>query len=170
MTTLPPTTAGAPGRGSRPPGGYTLLEILMVLAIMSLLVGAAVPMVTGFSREQRLRDVARELLIFAKTARTDAMTTGQATEVVFGAKAIGLRRPGDKEEPSETMQPPAGIKVTLRPFGEDKVQKRDGQRWIFQPTGLCEPLTIIITEGESYLEIDFDPLTAGISEERYYFP
>jgi hypothetical protein len=46
----------------------------------------------------------------------------------------------------------------------------DWQRWIFQPTGLCEPLTVRIMEDEAWIEVRFDPLTAGIEEESYYIP
>lgn len=158
-----------PSSGARRLRGYTLLEILMVLAIIALLVGAAVPMITGFSREQRFRDVMRDLLILAKTARTEAMTSGRATEIIFAPKAFGLRRPGE-EEPSDVSKIPSGMKMALRPLGEERPQKPDGQRWIFQPTGLCEPITVILTEGDAYLEVDFDPLTAGMAEERYNFP
>ena len=45
--------SGQPGRRT---GGYTLLEIALVVAIIVLLVGAVVPLSSGFVREQRLRE------------------------------------------------------------------------------------------------------------------
>jgi len=151
------------------PRGYTLIEIALVLAIMVLIVGAAVPLSSGFMREQRLRDPVRELLILAKTARTEAMTTGRLTGVVFGKKGFGLLRPG-AEEASDTYTLPEGMSYTLRAFGSEKAAKPDGQTWIFQPTGLCEPITFRLVEDDAWIEVTFDPLTANIGEEGYSIP
>lgn len=165
---------GIRSRGRRD-GGYTLLEIALVVAIIVLLVGAAVPLTTGFVREQRLRDAVRSLLVLAKTARTDAMTTGHATEVVFGKKGFALARGKESgeaggEDGAESSALTGGLRYELFPFGSDKPLKPDGQRWIFQPTGLCEPVAVRIMEGEAWIEVRFDPLTAGIAEESYYIP
>jgi prepilin-type N-terminal cleavage/methylation domain-containing protein len=154
---------------SRRVRGYTLLEVAMVVAIIVLIIGAAIPVTSSFTREQRLRDVVRELLVLAKTARADAMTTGRPSEVVFGKKGFGLRRPGE-EEPSETVSLSSDMRYVLVPFGSDKAVKPDGQRWIFQPGGLCEPITFRVEQGEAFMEVTFDPLTASIAEESYNIP
>jgi type II secretory pathway pseudopilin PulG len=159
-------TSGRPGRRT---GGYTLLEIALVVTIIVLLVGAVVPLTSGFVREQRLRDSVRGLLVLAKTARTEAMTTGRAAEVVFAKGGFALVRAGE-EEPSESVQLPRGTRYQLLPFAADKPLRPDGQRWIFQPTGLCEPLAVRIMEDEAWIEVRFDPLTAGIEEESYHIP
>ena len=166
ITPRPAARTGWSGQRTR---GYTLLEVSLVVAIIVLLVGAVVPLSSGFVREQRLRDSVRGLLVLAKTARTEAMTTGRAAEVVFGKGGFALVRTGE-EEPSESVRLPRGMRYQLLPFGADKALRPDGQRWIFQPTGLCEPLTVRIMEEEAWIEVRFDPLTAGIEEEGYYIP
>ena len=158
------------GRRTRnQPRGYTLIEIALVLAIIVMLVGVAIPLSSGFMREQRLRDVVRELLILAKTARSEAMTTGRATGIVFDKKGFGMLRAG-AEEPSDVYQLPAGISYVLRPFSSEKTIRPDGQTWIFQPTGLCEPVTFRAEENDAWIEVTFDPLTANIGEEAYEIP
>lgn len=147
-------------------GAFTLLEILMVLAVIALLLGVAIPLTSGFSREQEFRDVVRGLLVLAKTARTDAMTSGHAAEVVFMKKGFALRRHGE-EEPSKAVQIPSGMQYSILPFGSEKALRPDGQKWIFQPTGLCEPLTVRLTDGGAWMETTFDPLTAAIADESY---
>ena len=82
-------TRMASGAARRRSGGYTLLEIALVVAIIVLIIGAAVPLTSGFTREQRLRDVVRELLVYAKTARSDAMTTGRAGLLQIGRMSVG---------------------------------------------------------------------------------
>jgi prepilin-type N-terminal cleavage/methylation domain-containing protein len=157
------------GTRRRPARGYTLLEIAMVVAIIVLIIGAAVPMTSGFTREQRLRDVVRELLVLAKTARADAMTTGRAAEVVFAKHGFGLRRPGE-DEPGSSFRLPRGMSYVIEPFGAEKAVRPDGQRWIFQPTGLCEPLAVRVEEDEAWMRVSFDALTAGIADETYHIP
>ncbi|MFZ4483570.1 MAG: pilus assembly FimT family protein [Chthoniobacterales bacterium] len=164
-----PRPAVSPGTARRHPAAYTLLEIALVVAIIVLLVGATVPLVSGFTREQRLREVARELLVLAKTARTDAMTTGRVAEVVFGRKALFLRR-GGEEKPTEKFKLPRGMEYALRPLGAEKLLRPDDQAWIFRPSGLCQPLAVRVTEGEAWLEVEFDPLTASLSGESYFIP
>jgi prepilin-type N-terminal cleavage/methylation domain-containing protein len=151
------------------PRGYTLIEIAIVLAIMVMIIGTAIPLSSGFMREQRLRDVVRELLILAKTARSEAMTTGRPTGVVFGKKGFGLLRPG-ADEPSDVFQIPQGMSYSLRPFAAEKALKPDGQTWIFQPSGLCEPVAFRVEENDAWIEVLFDPLTADIGEEAYEIP
>ena len=97
------------------------------------------------------------------------MTGGRTAEVVFGKGGFALLRAGE-EESSESVRLPRGTRYQLLPFGADKPLRPDGQRWIFQPTGLCEPLTVRIMEDEAWIEVRFDPLTAGIEEESYYIP
>ena len=147
--------------------GYTLIEVALVIAIIVLLIGAVIPLSSGFVREQRLRDSALGLLVLAKTARTEAMTTGRTAEVIFSKGGFSMRRAGE-EEAAETEVLPSGMRYQLLPFGADKPLRPDGQRWIFQPTGLCEPLTVRIMEDEAWIEVRFDPLTAGIEEETFY--
>jgi len=164
-----PRPAARTGWSGRRTRGYTLLEVSLVIAIIVLLVGAIIPLSSGFVREQRLRDSVLGLLVLAKTARTEAMTTGRTAVVVFDKGGFALVRAGD-EEASETAPLPSGMRYQLLPFGADKPLRPDGQRWIFQPTGLCEPLTVRIMEDEAWIEVRFDPLTAGIEEESYYIP
>lgn len=149
--------------------GYTLLEIALVVTIIVLLIGAAVPLTRGFTREQRLRDTVRELLVLAKTARNDAMTTGQPAEVVFLKDGFLLRRAG-KDERAESFRLPRDMTYVIRPFGSDKMHKPDEQRWIFQPSGLCEPIAVRVMEDEAWMEVSFDALTAGLADESYYVP
>ncbi len=155
-------------RRRRALGGYTLLEVALVVAIIVLLVGAAVPLTSGFTREQRLRDAVRELLVFAKTARSDAMTSGRAAEVVFRKEGFSLQRSGGGS--GETFKLSSGMTYTLQPVAEERPLRPDGQRWVFQPTGICEPVAVRFAEDEAWFEVRFDALTAGIDEESYYIP
>ena len=154
---------------ARWPRGFTLIEIAIVLAIIVLIIGAAVPLSSGFMREQRLRDVVRELLVLAKTGRAEAMASGRATAIVFDKNGFSLARSANQES-AETFALPRGMSYVLVPFGGEKAVKPDGQRWIFQPTGLCEPVSFRVKEEDAWMRVTFDPLTANIADEEYYIP
>ncbi len=42
-------------------------------------------------------------------------------------------------------------------------------QWVFQSSGLCNPIRVQFRKGDSWIEVAFNPLTADIQEERYFF-
>jgi prepilin-type N-terminal cleavage/methylation domain-containing protein len=56
--------------------GYTLLELLIVLAILAMVVGLAWPSVHRLSQKGQLQDAARQLRIQLLEARLDAIQSG----------------------------------------------------------------------------------------------
>lgn len=73
-THVPPsTTAWLPMRG-----GFTLLELMLVLSIIALIGAIAVPRLEEVFERQQLRGSANELRLVWDTARLNAMRTGQA--------------------------------------------------------------------------------------------
>jgi general secretion pathway protein H len=90
--------------------GYTLMELLVVLAIMGFLAAAALPMLSasrpGFESQAAARAMAEDF----GAARQEAVSTGRETRVVFAArrystlpsgparalpKAVALHAPGE---------------------------------------------------------------------------
>lgn len=64
---------------------------------------------------------------------------------------------------------PAGVVCSLRFWDEVQWVDLSGgefRRWIFQPSGMCEPLRIRVEADGSFFEIEFHPLTADIKRER----
>jgi len=57
--------------------GYTLLELLLVLALMSALAAVAIPSLHGPLADRRLRSAAEHVRAAWLTARSEAMTSGQ---------------------------------------------------------------------------------------------
>lgn len=62
-----------------------------------------------------------------------------------------------------------GVGYKLR-FWDDTqwVDMNSGEyrRWVFQPSGICEPLKIQMESDESFFEVEFHPLTADVKRER----
>lgn len=61
------------------------------------------------------------------------------------------------------------LRCSLRIWNErDWVTLSGGEfrRWIFQPSGMCEPISVRMENDGSFFEVTFHPLTADIQSER----
>ena len=180
MTTISATGKAEPA-GHTP--GFTLLEIVLVVMILTLAVGLSVPFFSDYLNEERLREPARELELFARTARSNAVITGKATRIIFdpdGFQLVVASPPAvedeefaepDSEEEAEYAHRLAGdIKIEFLSWLDQKWRVPEDAHWVFQPTGVCEPITVRLSRGDSWIELDFNPLTAEVQEEAFYFP
>jgi prepilin-type N-terminal cleavage/methylation domain-containing protein len=88
------------GRSTRPrravafsEGGFTLLELLAVMAMILLALAALVPAVTSLSKSSGRKAAISNLLGAIEQARAQAITDGQATYIVFPAQLPGSPDP-----------------------------------------------------------------------------
>jgi type II secretory pathway pseudopilin PulG len=178
---LPVGRSLQPGRIlSRAHAGFTLFEICLALFIVVLILAVAIPATSGLLTEQNLRGEVRELVLFAKTARRQAIQEQRPYQITFSPAGFILEpiAPTETEKTApETAAPfeplvytlPTGTALTLQRWGDKEWIKPKEERWIFQGTGLTEPLSFHFQRGESWIEIDLNPLTASIDEERSTF-
>lgn len=64
---------------------------------------------------------------------------------------------------------PEGVRVSVRFWNDTEWLSLEGseyRRWIFQPSGMCEPMRVRVEADESFFEIEFHPLTADVKSER----
>jgi prepilin-type N-terminal cleavage/methylation domain-containing protein len=71
-------------RAQRRSGGVTLIELMIVLSVLTVLVGLALPNFADFRRNQQVKGTARELADMLLLARTEAIRTGNNHVVFFG--------------------------------------------------------------------------------------
>lgn len=109
-------------------------------------------------REQEARMLEKEIL--------------EASEQRFGAAEPD---PYQEFEPDNEFliryEWPEGMNVRIKPWGEHEFEQLAGnqtKRWVFQPSGMCQPLTIQMENEGVFFEARFNPLTAEIEDETSY--
>lgn len=171
---------------------FTLLEIVIVLAITATIIGGAITTVVLSSSERVLRNASGEIELLAKKARTASILhqTPYAIEFHPGSvrllpfaeasdierttalgNSIGGEAVNTSSRPSihDEIELDPDISLTIRHWNSDTFSKPTETLipvWRFDPDGLSEPLTVRITIGESYAQDSYHPLTATIADSE----
>lgn len=133
-------------RGTSP--GYSLVELLVVLAIMSLIVLVAVPAASSTVERMTLSADARTLTTNLRALRTIALD--RQTDIVLTATASGL---APSQGPAIELS--SGTAIEIAQLGADR---RFVLRWDGTASGV-----ITLTRGESSLRIAVDRLTGRLA-------
>jgi type II secretion system protein H len=177
--------AGA-SRFSRDRGkdGFTLLELLLVLAVIAIIVGLATPMLNNFSRGRQLGDTAEEVILRARWAHTQAVARGVSYRMNFDPAKREIRLTVQTGPAFQNMlqsqnavpgQPLGTNSATFDTVGEEMgqvisvpegisfkcslVQQADGMYVEFHPSGRSDPASIAFSD-QSGKVIEAGTLTA----------
>ena len=167
--------------------GFTLIEIVMVLAIATVVLGGVMGMLVYSSAEHQLRTASGEIELLAKRARMTAILrqtpyalefregvvrmlpfaqAGQDEKTTAGGHHIGGEPVISVGESHQYALKP-GMKVAIRHWNSNAwlpAIKNNIQVWRFDPTGLCEPVSVKLVLGDNWAEDTYHPLTASIRE------
>lgn len=128
--------------------GFTLLEIIVAMALTLLVIGIAAVSISGVRAEDQLRRAAAVIETTARQNLMQALNSQQTVRMDLTAGAFGA---GNE----------FGGMLLVRRYGESAFRKpRRGEAWEFSPTGICEPIEVRISGPAGQIEIGFDPLTA----------
>lgn len=178
-------------KSDRARGGFSLMEIVMVLAIAAMVMGGAVGLMVYHSSESELRRVSSDIEVFAKQARTISLLQQKPYAIQFVpgkvlllplAEITGIvetsttpRDPGEVGSSNPEANTPIHKEILLKPEMELSIRRwasdtwlmpddKHSEVWRFDPNGLCEPITIRMVYDGSTMENDFHPLTASIRD------
>jgi prepilin-type N-terminal cleavage/methylation domain-containing protein len=138
--------------------GYTLFEILLALAIVAVLLGIAVPLVTESFRESEVEVISKQIEQTVKAAHSGALETGEA-------KRLGLEDRGlvSKNSGIPNAELPKGWKLQVRRFTENRFRRPERAEFLeFNGAGICEPIALKVIGKDASAVLQFDPLTAEI--------
>jgi prepilin-type N-terminal cleavage/methylation domain-containing protein len=173
--------------------GFTLIEIVMVIAIAAVVMGGAVGLMVYSSDERALRDGSGEIELLAKRARIISIRqqTPYALEFRPGTvRLLPLAEAGVIERTTgsgrsiggEVVEPEGQNRVRdailLDPSLSIFIRRWNSEAWLpmsenlvhvwrFDPDGLCEPISVrLTTTSGSWNEDYYHPLTATIRDSE----
>lgn len=142
--------------GSSSKGGFTLLEVMVVLFLIVLILGLATPFFAGRLPAARLDATAREMVAAIRHARTMARADSErkAFIVDLDARQYGIDGLGLRDIPPEIE-----IRI-IDPLDGETAQGRHRIR--FYASGASEGGAIRLTSGKRKLVVETDPVIGAV--------
>ncbi|MYH70391.1 MAG: prepilin-type N-terminal cleavage/methylation domain-containing protein [Gammaproteobacteria bacterium] len=150
------TPAAMPGATARQ--GFSLLELLLVLIILSLLLGLTAPLLTHALDGARLKRAQREIISALRFSRTRAINTQQV--VIFSLHTdTGVMRTGE-EERHVSFPGDATLSIQVPPAEQLSAHEHAVRLY---PDGSATDMTLSFQRGEQVFGIEVDALTGRVS-------
>jgi prepilin-type N-terminal cleavage/methylation domain-containing protein len=169
---------------------FTLIEIMIVVAIMGLTLTMGVPIVWRIWHKQAMAQAVRDVVEVCSNARAQAILRGATAEVVFHPKdgrmdvSSAPTRPKPGEESGADSAPAASVSghsaqldmshlriemldVNLREYKDEETA-----RVRFYPNGTCDELRLILVDDRNqWREISLEITTglASVESEAHRF-
>ncbi|HST31433.1 MAG TPA: prepilin-type N-terminal cleavage/methylation domain-containing protein [Chthoniobacterales bacterium] len=141
---------------------FTLLEIIIAVAIMATLLLMAVPSLEGVLADRHLRASLDEFNKLVRGAQERSVSEHRAYLIVWTDKNVYLQpeafNKDDDRQPLATFELERGAVFTLT-LPAALTSKKPGE-WIFWPTGTCEPAIVQFTGKAGTWTANYSPLTA----------
>lgn len=141
--------------------GFSLLELVLVLVVMSLVMAVTYPALSRGRTAFHLRAIGRDVINALRVARETAVTEQKVMMVTIDSQTQQVTVSDDVGDGARTFQPPADVRILgLTSAGEEMLQ--DPLRIRFLPNGSSEDAQILLrSETGASLKIVLDPITGG---------
>ena len=150
------------GNRQRSGRGFTLIEIVIVVAISMLVILVAVPSLTGVLADRRLHRSLDGFNNLVHQAQERSVIEHRAYLIVWGDAEVFLRPEvfAKKESASATATFPIAHGETLKLSLPAALTKDPPGEWIFWPSGICEAATVEFAGHDGIWTARYSPLTA----------
>ena len=157
MQKYPAVERGRPG----PSRAFTLIEIIIAVAILTVILLMAVPSLEGVFADRKLRASLDGFNKLVREAQERSVAEHRAYLIVWGEKDVIVQpeafAKGEEKKAVATFALERGSALTLtlpaaltaKPAGE----------WIFWPTGTCEPAIVRFVGRAGTWTANYSPLT-----------
>lgn len=140
--------------------GFTLVELLVVLAMIALLVGLARPMYSAAVPGARIRAEILDLAVSLRQSRNQAISRGRPVAVLFDTENAHYSIDADVFDLSASTE----LRATLRGIGPGMMQPDDNPivRLEFHPDGSSTGASIQLRNTKAVWQLDVDWLTGRV--------
>ena len=148
--------------------GFTLLEMIIVLALMIILAGMAALSFTSLEEGKGVEMYGNKLARMAKRASRDAVIQGRPIVIGFEKKGFGFvneTAPGSEGYCSLPKDAKVGVQ---RWNGGRKWAEADGTTWTFFPSGICDAKRFRFEASDGAMEMGFNPLTGSVVDQAVF--
>jgi len=152
--------------------GFTLIELMMVVAIIGLMMATGVPAILSITREAPLRKAVNDVKEICSHARAQAILGGETTTVVFhprvrqmaliGAVASGPVAPSTRVGQAAVNAAEFDHSVVIEGLGINNFDytESDEARVRFFANGTSDEMTLVLSAGGEYRKITLELTTA----------
>lgn len=147
--------------------GFTLIELMLAVAIVLIVLLVAMPSVSGINSDRALRAKFEQFDAMARKAQLKAVSEQRPWVLVWQPEAILLQP--NEPTPEERMNGGAEAAESL-PIGEEETwtlhrpaslvpAQQTPREWVFWRSGTCEPVDITYEGPEGWWRAVYHPLT-----------
>ena len=152
---------------SRGGGAFTLIEIMVVVAIIAVIATAAIPSLYGFIHKEGFRKTVSDVLDACRSARSDAIINNRTAELVF--------HPRDGNGTCEVSASSAGYgawahsakfeNCTIKMLDVNLQEYKDADyaKVRFFPDGKCDEMTLVLLSDKNEWKTISLEITTGIA-------
>ena len=170
-------------------GAFTLIEIMMVVAIIGLMMTMGVPAILRTTRQEPMRKAVNDVMQICSNARAQAVLQGVTTTVVFHPQSrqvalAGVGTINSVDDSDQSVVPTSGSKpstsgtsslnstqfadsITIDMLDINLLEYKDADeaRVRFFSNGTSEEMTLVLHSGDQYLKITLEVPTGLASVE-----
>ena len=160
LDTVPREVPSCPA--SRPPPAFTLIEVMIVVAIMGLIAAMGVPSILQSFRKDGMRKAVSDLMDVCAEARTQAILQNQKTAVVFYPPerrfavegATSGKNTSSGRVTSATL--PAGVEFAMVDINLQDFGASEWARVFFYPNGTSDEMTVVLHSSDDWRKITLE--------------
>lgn len=142
---------------------FTLIEIMIVVAIMGIIVAAAIPSLYGFFHKEGLRKTTSDIVETCQSARAAAIMSGSPTDLVFHPKD-GTCETASTKGGYGSWAHSAKIEnctIEMLDVNLQECKDFDTVKVRFFPNGMCDEMTLVLrSNNDEWRKISLEITTA----------